>query len=101
MASPNEILGLKNIAENKLTYQIWNLVCAIYGHLCILRMLPYLCDIRKEYAQEEKKKLENKKLIEQGAKYIDGKKVHEGIDESCYSDDDMVSQNSDYQADGP
>ena len=59
VASPNEILGLNNIAQNKLTYQIWNLVCAIYGHLCLLRMLPYLCDIRKEYALALIKKLEN------------------------------------------
>lgn len=51
-----EILGLKNIKGNDVTYWVWNLVSAMYGQASLFMMLPYLCDIRKENVKAEKQK---------------------------------------------
>ena len=47
------ILNLANIRQDELTYQTWNIVGAIYGQVCVLTMLPYLCEVRKEHAKAE------------------------------------------------
>lgn len=50
------ILELNNITGHTLTNRVWNSVSAIYGQIGLLVMLPYLCEIREEYAKAEHQK---------------------------------------------